>query len=135
MGKSRSHVANVLRLLSLPEKVIELLRVGKINLGQVKILVGKDNTKQLANKIIKDNLNVKQVEVLIKKGNSSRQQTGAAPKKQRSTQKDEDIILIEALLREKLNLNVKIDNVNKVVRIFYNDLVELDNVLQLLSSK
>jgi ParB family transcriptional regulator, chromosome partitioning protein len=135
VGKSRSHIANILRLLSLPAKVIELLRDGKINLGQAKILIGQDNVEQLANKIIKDNLNVRQVEAFIKKGRPTKQSSTAVPTKSRVVQKDSDIALIESLLREKANLNVQIDNVKKVVQIFYTDLAELDNVLQLLSSK
>ena len=134
VGKSRSHVANILRLLSLPKKVIELLRAGKINLGQAKILVGQDNVEQLANKIIKGNLNVRQVESLIKSRRSAKQSSGISNTTS-AIQRDEDIALIESLLREKANLNVKIDNVKKVVQIFYTDLSELDNVLQLLSSK
>lgn len=136
VGKSRSHVANILRLLLLPEKVIELLREGKINVGHAKILIGRDNLEQLADKIIEGNLNVRQTETLIKRGLTPiSEQARPSAVRLGSKPKDEDILMLEALLKEKSNLRVNIDNSKKVVTIFYENLSELDNILQLLSSK
>ena len=139
VGKSRSHVTNILRLLSLPAKIIELLKSGTINMGHAKVLIGKDNIEQLANKIINKNLNVRQTEALINSSKtakkSSTTQNKLSPHTTTATEKDEDILLLESLLREKSSLNVKIDNLKRMVTIFYDDLGELDNILQLLSSK
>lgn len=139
VGKSRSHVANILRLLLLPDNIVELLRDGKITLGHAKILIGRDNLEQLADKIMAGNLNVRQTEALIKKGDvlkkPSSTSLSATSLKPSSKQKDEDILMLEALLQEKSNLKVNIDNAKKVVTIFYENLGELDNILQLLSSK
>jgi ParB family chromosome partitioning protein len=136
VGKSRSHVANILRLLLLPGKVIELLREGKINVGHAKILIGQDNPEQLADKIIEGNLNVRQTETLIKRGlTPTSEQVRPSAVRLGSKPKDEDILMLEALLKEKSNLRVNIDNSKKVVTIFYENLSELDNILQLLSSK
>lgn len=139
IGKSRSHIANILRLLSLPAKVIEVLKSGKITMGHAKILVGKENIEQLVDEIIKNNLNVRQTEALISKfttiKNDSPYSAKTPSQKIDTATKDEDIFLIESLLKEKSNINVKIDNRKKVITISYNDLAELDNILQLLSSK
>ena len=139
MGKSRSHIANILRLLLLPISVIELLRAGKITMGHAKVLMGRDNSEQLAAKIIENNLNVRQAEALINKRKSTQNTNAEDPPTRKlenvSAHKDEDIKLLESLLKEKANLDVKIDNSKKIVTICYDSLAELDNILQLLSSK
>ena len=66
IGKSRSHVSNTLRLLSLPEKLVEMIRSGKIAQGHAKILIGLDNSLLLAEKIIKKKLSVRQTENLVR---------------------------------------------------------------------
>ena len=66
IGKSRSHISNSLRLLSLPEKIIDLVRNEKLSQGHAKILVGLDNVLLLADKIIKKKLSVRQTESLVR---------------------------------------------------------------------
>ena len=66
IGKSRSHIANSLRLLTLPEKLIDMIRLKKISQGHAKILVGLENALLLADKIIKKNLSVRQTENLVR---------------------------------------------------------------------
>ena len=66
IGKSRSHVANSLRLLSLPEKIIEMIRNDNLSQGHAKILVGLENALFLAEKIIKKKLSVRQAETLVR---------------------------------------------------------------------
>ncbi len=66
IGKSRSHVSNTLRLLSLPEKLVEMIRSEKISQGHAKILIGLDNSLLLAEKIIKKKLSVRQTENFVK---------------------------------------------------------------------
>ena len=66
IGKSRSHIANFLRLLSLPEMVIKLIEKKKLTPGHAKILVGLNNAEFVANKIIEKNLSVRQAENFVK---------------------------------------------------------------------
>ena len=66
IGKSRSHIANSLRLLTLPEKLIDMIRLKKISQGHAKILVGLENALFLADKIIKKKLSVRQTENLVR---------------------------------------------------------------------
>src|SRR5690606_35519447 len=65
VGKSRSYIANLVRLLSLLEKVLEYLRQDKLTIGHARALIGEENVLEIANKIIKQKLNVRQVEKLI----------------------------------------------------------------------
>ena len=66
IGKSRSHIANFLRLLGLPEAVLKLIETQKLTAGHAKILVGLDNAEFVANKIIEKNLSVRQSENFVK---------------------------------------------------------------------
>lgn len=132
ISKSRSHIANTLRLLSLPEKIIVLIKEGKLSAGHAKALVGHEAAEQLADEIIAGNLNVRDAERLAKKGKKSLSKTAEKPT---LTEQDEEIALLESLLREKLNMKVQIDHGQKNLTIWYEDLDELDTVLQLLSAK
>ena len=102
IGKSRSHISNSLRLLSLPEKIIDLVRNEKLSQGHAKILVGLDNVLLLANKIIKKKLSVRQTESLV------RTLKNGAKKIYRS--KDADIIAKENELTEKIGMRVTLSN-------------------------
>ena len=66
IGKSRSHIANFLRLLGLPEAVLKLIEANKLTPGHAKILVGLDNAEFVANKIVEKNLSVRQAESFVK---------------------------------------------------------------------
>ena len=66
IGKSRSHISNSIRLLSLPEKILDLIRNNKISQGHAKVLVGLENALLLADKIIKKKLSVRQTESLVR---------------------------------------------------------------------
>ena len=67
MGKSRSHISNTLRLLTLPEEVIKMVDEGKLTAGQVRPLVGRYNAKEIANSILKEKLSARSVEKFSKK--------------------------------------------------------------------
>ena len=102
IGKSRSHVSNSLRLLSLPEKLIDMLRNKKISQGHAKILIGLENAILLAEKIIKKNLSVRQTENLVrilKKGSNRKYNI-----------KDSNIIATENDLMNKLGMRVFLNN-------------------------
>ena len=102
IGKSRSHVSNSLRLLSLPEKLIDMVRNKKISQGHAKILIGLENAILLAEKIIKKNLSVRQTENLVrilKKGSNRKYNL-----------KDSNIIATENDLMNKLGMRVFLNN-------------------------
>ena len=102
IGKSRAHVSNCLRLLSLPQKIIEHIIDEKISQGHAKILVGLENAQLLAEKIISKKLSVRQTEALVRitKGNNSMNKNN----------KDSNILDIENQLMEKIGMRVYINN-------------------------
>ena len=102
IGKSRSHISNTLRLLSLPEKIIGMLRSGEISQGHAKILVGLENATLLAEKIIKKKLSVRQTESLVKllKNGS----------KKIFNSKDANVVSIENELTDKIGMRVLLSN-------------------------
>ena len=102
IGKSRSHISNFLRLLSLPEKLIDMLREGKISHGHGKILIGLDNALLLAEKIVKKKLSVRQTESLvrlIKNGN-----------KKIHYSRDPNAVATERELSDKIGMRVYLSN-------------------------
>jgi ParB family chromosome partitioning protein len=100
VGKSRSHLANTLRLLKLPEGVQDLVRSGALSAGHVRPLIGRADAAALAERIVSRGLNVRQVEALT-------QDRGPA-KAKRQKSKDSDTRAAEAELRESLGLDVEI---------------------------
>jgi ParB family transcriptional regulator, chromosome partitioning protein len=100
VGKSRSHLANTLRLLKLPEGVQDLVRSGALSAGHVRPLIGRADAAALAERIVSRGLNVRQVEALT-------QDRGPA-KAKRQKSKDSDTRAAEAELRETLGLEVEI---------------------------
>ncbi len=129
IGKSRSHVSNCLRLLSLPDDVIELVENNLISQGHAKILVGLHNANSLAKKIIDKNMSVRQAENFIKilKSNS----------KKSLIKKDPNILEIEKSISDKIGLNVVIKNnkKNKGVLYFeYKDMDQLNRLINIIKS-
>tara|TARA_A100001015_G_scaffold218919_1_gene246150 strand:+ start:1352 stop:2200 length:849 start_codon:yes stop_codon:yes gene_type:complete len=129
IGKSRSHVSNCLRLLSLPDDVIELVENNLISQGHAKILVGLHNANSLAKKIIDKNMSVRQAENFIKilKSNS----------KKALIKKDPNILEIEKSISDKIGLNVFIKNnkKNKGVLYFeYKDMDQLNRLINIIKS-
>jgi ParB family chromosome partitioning protein len=100
IGKSRSHLANTLRLLKLPESVQDLVRSGALSAGHVRPLVGRPDAAVLAERIVSRGLNVRQVEALT--------QDRGPPKAKRQKSKDADTRAAEAELHEALGLEVEI---------------------------
>jgi ParB family chromosome partitioning protein len=101
IGKSRSHLANTLRLLKLPESVLALLQSGDLSAGHARALVGRDDTEVLAARIVNEGLTVRQVEALV-------QDKPAKPAKARKAGKSADTRAAEAELKEALGLEVDI---------------------------
>lgn len=133
VGKSRSYIANMLRLLALPEFAIELLAQNKINVGHAKTIVGQPNAKELVEKIITKGLNVRQVENMIYNKNGSAHKIKEILKKDNI---EDDIKVIESILSQKLGVSVRIKARNQRsgnIFIEYESLQDLDKLLQVLS--
>ena len=127
IGKSRSHISNSLRLLTLPEKLIEMISEGKISHGHAKILVGIENAFLVAEKVIKKNLSVRQTESLVRLLKKGYQ------KVRRS--KDANIIAAERELSDKIGMKVYINNKknNSGNMIFeYKGIDQLDRLLNIV---
>ena len=127
LGKSRSYIANSLRLLSLPESIIIFLKEGKLTSGHARALVGVKNSEFLARKIIEESLSVRDIENIVKKGLS---QSENIIKKDTLLKKDVDTLNLEQDLKLALGLKTSIDhNENSGggrIVIKYKDLEQLD---------
>ena len=130
VGKSRSHVANTLRLLHLPNSVQMLIKEGKLSAGHARALVGLENAEEIAAKIVVKDLNVRQVEDLVAK---QKEKSGKI-----KTPKDADIIDIERDLNKNLGLRIKINpskqGGGKVI-LQYSSAAELDMIIDILEKK
>jgi ParB family chromosome partitioning protein len=129
IGKSRSHITNALRLLTLPDDVIKLIETQKLTAGHAKILVGLTNASFVASKIIENNLSVRQAENFVKLFKNKRQKL--------SNSKDVNIMHLEMSIVNKVGLNVEIKNKknNKGKIIFeYKDLDQLNRIIQIIKA-
>ena len=127
IGKSRSHITNSLRLLTLSNYITDLIKTNKITPGHAKILVGLGNSDQIAKKIIKKNLSVRQTENLVRLYKS--------PTKTIKVSKDPNIKKIENELMEKIGLKTQINNKknNKgSVTFDYRDLDQLNHLIEII---
>ena len=127
LGKSRSHIANSLRLLSLPESIIKFLKEGKITSGHARALVGLKNPDFLARKIIEEALSVRDIENIVKNGIV---QIDDRRKKRTSPKKDVDTLNLEQDIKTALGLNTTIDHNDHSgggsILIKYKNLEQLD---------
>lgn len=130
LGKSRSHIANLLRLLNLPEEVQELLRAGRLSPGHARALVTAPNAADLARQIVARGLSVREVEALLRRGAPPRKRRSAA-----SGEKDADTRVLEEDLSANIGMAVVIDHRpggEGRVTIRYQSLDQLDRLCQLL---
>ena len=129
IGKSRSHITNSLRILTLPVEVIKLIEAQKLTAGHAKILVGLENASFVANKIIEKKLSVRQAENFVKIFKNKRQRPNKS--------KDANIKDLELSVSDKVGLNVVIQNKknNKgKVTFEYKDLDQLNKILDIIKS-
>ena len=129
IGKSRSHISNCLRLLTLPKEVIELIEKSKLSPGHAKMLVGLTNALFVANKIIQKKLSVRQTENLVKIFKSK--------KIFKIVSKDSNLKKLESSLSEKIGLNVLIKNKknNQGSILFeYKDFDQLNKLIEIIKS-
>ena len=129
IGKSRSHISNSLRLLSLPNDVIKLIENQKLTAGHAKILVGLDNASFVASKIVEKKLSVRQSENFVKIFKIGKQKL---PKG-----KDTNIIALELSISNKIGLNVEIKNNKRnkgKITFEYKDLDQLNKIIEIVKS-
>jgi ParB family chromosome partitioning protein len=107
IGKSRSHVSNCLRLLKLPERTKSLLRDGKISAGHARVLLSSGEPDALAEKIVAQNLSVRDAEKLLE-GAAERSSAKQGPRKRGGAEKDADTRAMEKKLMDQLGMNVAI---------------------------
>jgi ParB family chromosome partitioning protein len=134
VGKSRSHVANMMRLTKLPDEVQALISAGKLSAGHARALIGVPDPTAVAKRIIAEGLNVRQVETLV------HEIGGSAPKLRNSRGalvKDPDTLALEKRVSDILGLSVKVDHKGPsgTMHIKYRDLEQLDGILRRLDTK
>lgn len=132
VGKSRSYIANMLRILSLDQKVIDLVASGQLTMGHVKVLVGIENQErvlEIANTAVKSGLTVRQVEELAqveKKADAPKQPTAGSSI-------PNEFLRLERILREKLDTQVKISGKNSgKLAIDFQSREDLERILDIL---
>jgi ParB family transcriptional regulator, chromosome partitioning protein len=134
VGKSRSHIANLLRLLALPDEVREMIREGRLTAGHARALIGLENATELAHQIAKSGMSVRQVERLAQAQHRDKEQR---PEKSASlAPRDADITVLERELTQLLGLKVQIvfNGQGGVLSVHYRTLEQLDDVLRRLNN-
>ena len=124
IGKSRSYIANSLRLLSLPEDILLMVQQGNLSAGHARTLIGLNNSVEIAKKIIQKKLSVRQSEILARQFRDK--------KFKLVSKKDSNILALQKNLEEKIGLNVSINNKKNnsgVISFEYKDLDQLDKLI------
>ena len=127
IGKSRSHITNSLRLLTLPDEVIKLIEAQKLTAGHAKILVGLENASFVATKIIEKKLSVRQAENFVKIFKNKKQKS--------SKSKDTNIIALELSISNQIGINVDIQNNKRnkgKISFEYKDLDQLNKIIEIV---
>ncbi|MGR3792693.1 ParB/RepB/Spo0J family partition protein [Vannielia sp. SX4] len=131
LGKSRSHLANLMRLLQLPEDVQRLLRDGRLSSGHARALITSENASELARTVVQKGLSVRDTEKLAKGGAQSKRQSKQSPSK------DADTKALENDLSANLGLKVSIEhaaNGSGKMLLSYRDLDDLDALCRVLTA-
>ena len=129
IGKSRSYIANSLRLLSLPSEVLEMVEQGNLSAGHARSLIGLNNSIELAKKIIQKKLSVRQSENLAKQYRDK--------KFKLISKKDPNILDLQKTLEEKTGLNISITNKKNnsgTIAFEYKDLDQLDKIIKAIKN-
>ena len=129
IGKSRSHIANFLRLLSLPKEVLNFIKNKELSTGHAKILVGLDNATFVASKIIEKKLSVRQAENFVRIFKVKRYIN--------KTPKDTNIKALEMSITDKIGLNVSIKNKKNdkgSIVLEYNDISQLNKIIEIIKT-
>jgi ParB family chromosome partitioning protein len=130
LGKSRSYIANILRLLNLPQDVQDLVAEGMLSAGHARALITSNNPQILADQIIKDGLTVRETERLVKSETQSK--AAQKPSKNRKKEKDADTRALESDLSASLGFPVSISHSTSgesgEIVLHYNTLDQLDDI-------
>ncbi|MEE4317252.1 MAG: ParB/RepB/Spo0J family partition protein [Erythrobacter sp.] len=134
--KSRSHVANMMRMMTLPDRVLDLVEQGALSVGHARALVGRTDAAELAEIAVKEGLSVRDIEVLSRKLSKGKS-AGKAPGSRTESAENADILAVQQHLEEFLGLGVKIkpeaDPRKGTITIRYTTLDQLDLVCQRLT--
>ena len=139
LSKSRSYIANLLRLLHLPDEVLNLLQSGALSVGHARALITSDNPVDLARQVVSDGLSVRATEILVKKAAAG---DNPVPKKAASSTrnpgiKDADTRALEGDLSAALGLKVSVDHsandTSGQITLTYKTLEQLDDICRVLS--
>ncbi len=133
VGKSRSYIANTLRLLKLSDPVKAYIHSGKLTAGHARMLIGAPNAEELAEQIVERGLNVRQVEAIAREANTKSKGAGGRTARS-STAKTADMLAFEKKVSDATGLVVSIDHRNDrgTLTIRYNSLEQLDDLVQKL---
>ncbi|KEJ97060.1 ParB/RepB/Spo0J family partition protein [Pseudosulfitobacter pseudonitzschiae] len=137
LGKSRSHIANLLRLLQLPDDVVELVRKGDLSSGHARALITADNPSALARKVVAEGLSVRATEALVKSMQGRGEETAPKSSKRAGETKDADTKALEGDLSAALGMTVQLSHKPGAeagqMSISYKTLEELDELCRILS--
>jgi ParB family chromosome partitioning protein len=139
IGKSRSHVANTMRLLTLPVSVRNLIEDGQLTAGHARPLIGLDRAETLAKEIVARKMSVREAEALARKASTGtsepRPKSGSSA---RSSEKDADTLALERNISEQLGLKVEIHHTGDEggeVKVTYKSLEQLDEICRRLAGR
>jgi ParB family chromosome partitioning protein len=134
-GKSRSHIANLLRLLKLPMDVVDMVRDGELSMGHARALIGHEDAVELAERVVRGGLSVRETEALAADHKGRERQARPRGPAVRNGSKDPDTEALERALSESIGLKVTIDGTGQAGRmvIDYATLDQLDMLAQRLS--
>ena len=127
IGKSRSYIANSLRLLQLPKEVIKMVQEGNLSAGHARALINLNNSEEIAKKIIQKKLSVRQAEILARQYRDK--------KFKLVSKKDANILDLQKELEGKMGLNVTINNKKNnsgMISFEYKDLEQLDKLIDII---
>jgi ParB family transcriptional regulator, chromosome partitioning protein len=137
VGKSRSHVANTLRLLKLPETIKSYIHSGKLFAGHARMLIGQPDAERLAEEIVTHGLNVRQVESLAREAAERGGKSRGTRAVRRGAGKNANLVALEKRISDALGLAVSINEAKRggVLTIRYRSLDQLDDVLRRLEKR
>ncbi len=131
IGKSRSHIANILRLLSLPDDVKQMIQNGEISFGHARALITAENTVEMAKKVVEENLNVRDTEELVKRAKEPKE-----AKEQKKSKDlayvDPDVVNISKQIEELsgLKAHLKLKGSKGKIELNFENLAQLDSFIQ-----
>lgn len=134
LNKSRSHIANLLRLLNLPDQVQDFVKEGRLSAGHARALITAPNAAQLARKVMEKGMSVRETEEMVRK--QANPSSGARKPSSARSEKDADTRALEADLSAHLHMKVSIDHVGVDggrLTVTYRDLEQLDKLCSILS--